>query len=710
MKREIKTILALDGEKQFKEAVKGINTNLAVLGSEMEKATSAFSRNDKSAKKLKATNDVLRKQIDQQKTKVAEYANALRQAESAYGKNSKEATDYRIKMNKAEAALNKMNVELKENVASIKAQSKEAAQSKISALTDKLKAAGGALGKGVGYAAKGAAIAVAAVGTAAAVAAKQVWDAAKETGTWADDLLTLSAKTGVSTKNLQEFQYASRFVDVEVETMTDSMARLIRSMSSGTDKTKGTGKAFAQLGIKVADSKGQLRDNKTVWLETIDALGKIENETQRDALAMQIFGKSAQDLNPLIKAGSSELKRLGEEAAAAGLILDNDAVASMGRFDDIMQKTQAQAQGLKRQLVVNLMPALQGIGTGLSDIMTDVGAALKDGFQAEDIKTIGASISKKLIDGMRTISAYLPQIIQTITDALNEAVKVVIAILPQLLPALFDAAMSLMQGLLDAIKQNLQPLMDMVVTMLLAFTDFLVKNLPLIIDVALQIIIALAIGIAKALPDLIPAILEMVDQIVNTLIYNLPLLVAAAIEIIVALAAGLIAALPKLIGKIPEIIDRVIKAFTEFDWSGLGGDLLSGIGKGIANGAGALFDSLKGALDKAIGDVKNFFGIHSPSTYTEKLIGKNLGLGIARGLDKSKNQIGTAMKEAIPASLETKYNMAIGAGYSASRSSIQHVHSGTLRIEGVTDKGQLLGVVDMVLGQLKTEAMLAGAR
>ena len=49
-------------------------------------------------------------------------------------------------------------------------------------------------------------------------------------------------------------------------------------------------RSHRQLGISVTDASGNLRDSETVYWETIDALGKVSNETERDALAMRIFG------------------------------------------------------------------------------------------------------------------------------------------------------------------------------------------------------------------------------------------------------------------------------------------------------------------------------------------------------------------------------------------------------------------------------------
>lgn len=712
--------LTVDGEAEFKKAISGINSDMTVLGSEMKKVTAQFAKNKDSVEALTAENAVYNKQIDEQKKKLGTINDALESAKKEYGANSKEVKNWQIQLNNAQAKLYGMEQKVESNEQAIKDQASaardgkkaidahagatEKADKKTSGWSAALKSTGAALGKGIGATAKGAAVAVGVVATAAGVAGKAMWGAAKDTGTWADDLLTLSAQTGVSAKTLQEFQYASRFVDVEVETMTGSMAKLIKSMAGGTDKTKGTGEAFAKLGVKVTDSKGKLRDNQTVWMETIDALGKVKNETQRDALAMQIFGKSAQDLNPLIKAGSGELKKLGEEAAKAGLILSDDMVGQMGKFDDIMQKTDAQMDGLKKQLVVNFMPALQGVGQGLSGVLTDIGGALKDGFQPEDIKKIGASLTGKLIEGMKTFSKYIPDIVKTISSALTEVIKLLVTMLPILLPPLMEGAMQLMQGLLDAIMKNIDPIMAMVTSMIMMLADFIIKNLPTIIEAAIKIIVAVATGIAEALPDLIPKIVEMIVLITKVIMDNLPLIISAAIQIIMAVISGLIGAIPDLIGAIPEIIDSMVKAFTDFDWAGMGKNILDGIGKGITNFAGNLADSMTGALGKAVDSAKKFLGIASPSKLFEKEIGLNMGLGIADGLDKASGTINDTFKSIIPTDLDSQYN--IGTTGTAK---VQHVHSGTLTIKGVNDKGQFMGAVDMILDQLRMEKMLVGA-
>ena len=92
--------------------------------------------------------------------------------------------------------------------------------------------------------------------------------------------------------------------------------------------------AYHKLGVAVYDAEGNMRDSDTVYWEIIDALGKMENETERDAIAMTILGKSAQELNPLIEAGAERMAELGKEAQEAGYVLGDDALNAYGALDD----------------------------------------------------------------------------------------------------------------------------------------------------------------------------------------------------------------------------------------------------------------------------------------------------------------------------------------------------------------------------------------
>lgn len=182
----------------------------------------------------------------------------------------------------------------------------------------------------------------------------------------ADDLLTMSRNTGLSVEELQKMKYAADLVDVDLEAMTGSITKLTKQMASGN-------KAFDTLGISVRDENGNMRDATEVWYEALDALSKVENETERDQLSMELFGKSAMELSGIVDDGGAALKALGEEAEASGNILSQAAVEDAGKFDDALDKLKGTATqaflSAGATLAESLVPALEKLVKVVSDVL-----------------------------------------------------------------------------------------------------------------------------------------------------------------------------------------------------------------------------------------------------------------------------------------------------------------------------------------------------
>lgn len=203
------------------------------------------------------------------------------------------------------------------------------------------------------------------ISAAAGVAAAGMLAMATKAAASADDLLTLSNVTGFSVEELQKMQYASDRIDVSMDTMTGSITKLTKGMSSGSA-------VFDELGIAITDQNGNMRDATDVWYDAIDALSKIENDTERDAKSMEIFGKSAMEMAGIVDDGGEALKALGEEAEATGNVLSQDAVEDAVAFNDQMDKLKATASqaflSAGAALADTLVPALET----LVDVVTGV--------------------------------------------------------------------------------------------------------------------------------------------------------------------------------------------------------------------------------------------------------------------------------------------------------------------------------------------------
>lgn len=615
--REIKTTLALDGEKQFKAGMDDAYRAMKVLGSEMKVNTASFGKNAESMEGLTGKSKTLSSMQQQQAKIVEALAKAVEESAQAYGESDKRTDAYRVKLNNAKASLANVENQLEQTNNDIENFGKEANKAEKHTVNWRgaLEKAGDVLKKGVVVGAKATGIAMAAIGTASIAAAKGIFDLTSNAGKLADELITTSNQTGVSTTALQEWGYAARFIDVEVETMTGSMAKMIRQLATAKEGTGASAEAFAALGVNITDSSGQLLNSQDIFFASIDALGQVANETERDALAMQIFGKSAQELNPLIKAGSDELARLGAEAQAAGLILNEEALGSLGGFDDTMQRLQATLQGVGNNVAQIFLPALQSVATGAQEVMTTISTSLRDGFQPEDIASIGQAIAEKLSTGMQRLTEYMPQIIATMTSVLTQLISFAVNYLPTLLPQLMTAAVGLLTGALQAIKDNIKQIAETVKVIIKSFVQFITSNLPLVIDVAIELIFAIIDGLVAAIPDLVAALPQIITSIVN----------------------GLLSAVPKL-------------------WD-VGIDLVKGLWNGIQSVAGWIWEKISGWIGDIWSGIKSFFGIKSPSSLMADTVGKPMVQGMALGITRNAGLIDKAMASLVPSAVHSNVSM-----------------------------------------------------
>lgn len=201
------------------------------------------------------------------------------------------------------------------------------------------------------------------ISTAAAGAIGAVGAMAYKSAQAADDINTLAKQTGLSTAEIQKYKYAADLIDVDFDTIAKSHAKLTKTMATAQKGTGDAAAAFKSLGVTITNTDGSLRNNKQVFNETIDALAKVDNETQRDAYAMTIFGKSAQDLNPLILGGSDALEKLGKEAEDAGLIMSQDTLDAANQFNDSIDTLKAKTSGsfakIGAELATTLTPILE---------------------------------------------------------------------------------------------------------------------------------------------------------------------------------------------------------------------------------------------------------------------------------------------------------------------------------------------------------------
>ena len=456
----IRTRFVAEGEKEYRQALKDINSGLGVLNAESKKLQEQFKGNEDSLEALTATNENLDQIVLSLSDKLDLQKKRLSELSQAYGESDDRTQRMRKAVVETETALLKQQHALDENTKALDdfGKGEDDATDKAQGLGDALNDIGGKFGislpKEMTNTLNGMlkidTQTLVTIGTFAALAAavaeaeKALISLTIESAAYADEILTQSAVTGISTEALQEYQYAAELVDVSLDTLTSSQTKMIRSMDAARRGSKEQAEAFDKLHISVQNADGTLRDAQDVFGDAIDALGAISNETERDAIAMTIFGRSARDLNPLIKAGSDGLRELAQEAHDVGYVMGDEALDALGAVDDQLQRMNRSGEALKNQIAVGMAPAVENLmkkGTDLfvrlqeaaegSGILEVFGALLDVVSALEPLFDVLFGTAEDGVPVLQTLALALGVLADTLTIVAN-TIAIVIELFKQL--------------------------------------------------------------------------------------------------------------------------------------------------------------------------------------------------------------------------------------------------------------------------------------
>lgn len=180
--------------------------------------------------------------------------------------------------------------------------------------------------------------------TAVVALTKKIVDLGKATMDYADNIQDMADKWGITTRQLQEFEYWATLNGTTTEAMLNAMTRL-------TNQAQVNASAFKELGISVKNENGELKDQKQLFLEVVNALNKVENQTLKNALQYDIFGRSGTEIAQVIEQGADNLQQLSDEAESLGIILSEKTIKSAGDFNDAMDKLRMQGRSAFAELI-----------------------------------------------------------------------------------------------------------------------------------------------------------------------------------------------------------------------------------------------------------------------------------------------------------------------------------------------------------------------
>lgn len=623
---------------KLETALKNVKAQGKNVESSLRNVNKALKFNPNNTELLSQKITLLKERIQTTKDRLEAFKAAQKSMDAdGVDKTSKEYMEVRRNIIECESKLKNFNAELKRT---------QAAVSVVGQLGTKFQEAGKKI--------QGAGRSFAPVSKAAAVVSAGLGAVAVKAGRAADDINTLSKVSGISTQELQLYAASADLVDVSVEDMAKAQTKLKKNMYLASQGTGDAAKAFDQLGVKVVGSDGHLRNQNEVFQEAIAKLGSMKNETERDALAMQIFGKTATNLNPMIEDMGKTYQLVTEtmkknkihfvdqktldEANAFNDQIDTMKFVAKAGFQQVGSKIAAallpvitkvqEAFGKLMGFISNLDGRVLAVFTVIAGAIATIAPALiitgglvnrlgkafttlsriAPGFSGALGKAFGFLKANPIILVIAALAALALIINKTgmsaeelsgkITGFVNSAVNVITGIISQL-PTILNAIISGLIAMLPALVNG-------AVTLFMALVQAIPQIIPPLINAIVQLINALVAQLPTLIPLLINGAISLFIALVQAIPLMLPLLTAAFIQLIVTFAGQLPTLIPVLLNAaimlfmaivqaIPQIIVALVQALPQ---------ILAAIVQGLAP-IGGVVGSIFNAVKQTIIDVWN---------------------------------------------------------------------------------------------------------
>ena len=745
---QIKSQIILEGEKEYRSACKGINTSLREIGSEMKLATAEFGDNAESIDALTRKQDILKKSLEEQAKKAKAAEDALKKMRDGGIEPTNPAYQ------KMQTALNNTKADMVKIQKEIDDTSEKLKKSKIDweSVGDTVGKVGKAIGAGV--AAMGAAIGAAAgafLGLAESTREARVNMGKLETGfttaghSAEDAKKTYTELYGILGDDGQATEAAAHLAKLtknekELATWTDIATGVyatfgdslpIENLTEAANETAKTGAITGGL----ADALNWAGVSEDEFQASLD---KCSTEQERQALITKTLNGLYSDAAEKYREVNGDI--IDAQKATASL---NSAMAELGA---IAEPIVTKLKQLAAELLQQMTPFVELIGNGLVGALTGAeGAAQQftDGllgmvtFAIQKLTEMLPTFINFAFQMIANIATGIAQALPTLVPSLVQLVADIVQVLIDNIPLLIDAALqlvtglaqgiinaipvlvaalptlitSLIDGLLSSIPQIIQAGIDLLTSLITALPEIiativaaipeiingiitaLLENIPLIIQAGIDLLVALIQALPQIITTIVQAIPQIISGIVNALVQNIPQIIQAGVQLFVALVRNLPTIIAEIVKAVPQIVSGIVSAFGSLvgEMVKAGANLLHGLWEGISSAAGWLWEKVSGWASSLVDGIKNFFGIHSPSTVFAE-IGTNMGEGVGVGFGESMNGVSADMTAAMG-----------GAGQLTAAEAVRAVNDGIIaNIEGLS--GAVNAIVERVISGLTAQA------
>ena len=611
----------------------------------------------------------------------------------------------------------------------------------FSETSSKAESLAGKLKGGLATAAKVSAAALAAAATGVAALTKASIDqyAEYEQLVGGVDTLFKTASDKVQEYAANAYKTAGMSANEYMDTVTSFSASLLQSLGGDTDKAAqkadqaitdmadnankmGTGMEMIQNAYQ-----GFAKQNYTMLDNLKLGYGGTKEEMERlladaEKLSGQKFDISSySDIVDAIHVVQTEMGITGTTAAEAASTIEGSGGSAKAAWANLITgiaDDNADLDTLIGNFVSsvetaagNIIPRVSAILGGISQLVTSASttiipmvittitdnlpsllqaAAALVGALGQGIIDSLPAITQAAIDILFFLSNGLIENLPTLIDGIVQVTMMIVQMLtsPDFLTQLIETAIllitTLAQGLIDAIPQLIAAVPLIIGNLLAA----IIVELPNIIQMGIDLLFALIDGIIKCIPELVAAVPTLIIAVINGIVNNLDKIILAGPQIIVSLITGIIGAIPELIAAVPQIIAAIADTIRNYDWGGIGKNIV----RGLKNGIAGMWDNIKSwfsdKVNGLVSGVKKILGIASPSKVFAG-IGGFMAEGLGEGFD---DQFKSVKKD-------IEGNMSFDAGtITADANIIRNYTSGSYG--GGGDSGRIVMLLEQYLPML----------
>lgn len=318
------------------------------------------------------------------------------------------------------------------------------------------------------------------------------------------------------------------------------------------------------------------------------------------------------------------------------------------------------------QIIDTVVTIAESIVDNLPEIINTLANAIPDIIKGVLIATLNQI--PKLLEGVfeivSAITESLPQILESIVGMLPEIINAIVIAITVFLPKIIEIGIMLFTSLISDLPQIINGIVEKLPEIIDSIMNALLDALPVLIDCGVDLFLALIENLPIIIMNIVECIPQIIEGVVKAIIELFPRIATVGIQLFMSLVEKLPDVIAKLANRMPEIVTGLTNKLKEhiYKMVDIGKNLIEGIWDGIKNAKDWLIEKVSGWCNTITDSIKDFFGIHSPSTLFRDDIGNNLALGIGEGFADTMSDVSRDMQDSIPTAFDIDPNLNLVSG------------------------------------------------